>query len=77
MDVWQPEVHRSGIFPAQEETAMFANIKQLLFLSAELSSELMEQLKISEEELRISECFSKRIPFFRLYSGLLLCMTIL
>lgn len=68
-DIWQPEVHNSGIFPLPEETAMFANIKQLLFLSSELVEELKEQLKLPEEELRVSECFSKRLPFFRLYSG--------
>lgn len=68
-EVWQPEVLQSNILQPQDALMMFSGIKQLVFLSQELSLELEQQSMLPPKDQTISVCFQKRLPFFRLYIG--------
>ena len=74
--MWQPEVLQANIVQPQDANMMFSGIKQLVFLSEELSLELEQQSKLPPQEQTISACFQKRLPFFRLYIGAAQCQIV-
>ncbi|KAH3744399.1 calmodulin-binding protein [Pelomyxa schiedti] len=67
MELWQPEITKSGLLPPADIKTIFGNIVQLDLLASELLEDFRTAKNKPMSDQRIGESFKKRIPWIKLY----------
>ncbi|KAH3758250.1 cell division control protein 24 [Pelomyxa schiedti] len=73
IEVWEPELRKSGLLPNPDVKLLFGNITQLQILSTELLEEFKKAKAAPLQEQRVGESFKQKVPFINLYIEWTVC----